>query len=237
MRVALAMALAVTACTQREWLLVEGARPEAAAANLVEKKFGIDITYEDPEIVYAADLRDMAEVLPRPTPPGQYFIPRGGPLRFPYESNMGGQPVDVDTLVSALASAASSDAVQFKVSKSDSRSHLIPTWIRDRSGNPIPYEPLLDTRVSFPPGRRNGWEFLRSFCAAVTSARRVRLGLGTFPTNTLMQMGASRGANDEVAREVLQSALSSSRLSWRLSCDSEGCMLNLHYVPMGPTKI
>jgi hypothetical protein len=216
-----------------EHLSVSGDRPVADAVERMERKFGFVVTYEDPEFVAAEDIQEI------PTPKGSYRAMNGGALSVDFEVGPDGAPLDRAGLVNSIAAAGSNEGLRFDSWQSgDGAFHVIPVTVRDRDGKPAPFESALDTRISFPAGERNGEQFLKEICASIARARHLSITVGTTPDRMMDLLRISRGATNEVARDVLASFLSSvsDRLSWHFLClpgppPIGGCALNVHLVP------
>ncbi|MBS2023472.1 MAG: hypothetical protein JST92_13775 [Deltaproteobacteria bacterium] len=99
--------------------------------------------------------------------------------------------------------------------------------------------PLLDTRITLPPGKTDPRTFLRDLCDAISKARHTKLIPFTLNAPGLRGRRVFAGAKDEVARDVLASYLAAidPQISWSVLCEPHvTCGLNLHRVAPRPAR-
>jgi hypothetical protein len=213
-------------------LSVNDARPVAKAITMLGARYGWIITYEDPRYAHADDIADVTEKVRRDLgkyPEGQaprVLIPKGGDLNFDYdvlaETNLPSDPgVVVRQLLNAQAATASS--ARFRLEKSKSIIHVIPSAIKDRSGRLTPQQSLLDTIVTLSANERTGLQTLEALTESIGKAAQVRIILGNVPLGLFLRHKDSHGVAGQRAREFLVELLrriSPDRpLSWQLLYD------------------
>lgn len=224
-------------------LSVNDPRPVAKAITMLEAKYGWIITYEDPRYAHADDITDVTEKVRRDLskyPEGQaprVLIPKGGDLSFDYdvlaETNL---PSDPEVVVRQLlnAQAATANSARFRLEKSKTIIHVIPSAIKDRSGRWTPQQSLLDTIVTLSSDERTGLRTLETLTESVAKAAQVRIILGSVPLGLFLTHKDSHGMAGQRARDVLVELLqriSPDRpLSWQLLYDPGLKMyaLNIH---------
>lgn len=207
-------------------------RPVAGAILEIERRHGVAISYEDPPLVYADDIQDvaaqvsrrLAEFAARGETPPPVLVPKGGTVRFSYETERSTVvPVNV-TVERLLAEVLQShvdagNAGTFRIAPGRGMTHVIPVSARDATGAVSAVTPVLDAVIDVSLENTDGRQALRAVCEAVSraSGQTVALAEGIsfnlFRT-TPISIEDARG----VAREILVDILSQFRvrLSWSL---------------------
>lgn len=227
-------------------LSVADPRPVAKAVETLEAKYGWVITYEDPRYVHSSEIADVTGSVRkdldkfRPGKSPRVLIPKGGSLTIDYDVEADtNRPTDPATVVRQLlnAHAASSNAVVFQLESGGRAIHVMPTAFRNRAGELVPQESVLNSSITLPAGRRSGLQSLEALCTAVSEATQMRVVVGTIPLKLFMQPRNQQGAAGERARDVLVNMLedikSGTKLSWQLLYDPgmQMYVLNIHEVP------
>jgi hypothetical protein len=142
-----------------------------------------------------------------------------------------------------------SDHGHFRVEKSGNAFHVVPTETRNRDGNWLPQNSILDVSITLPLQDRTAFETIKAICQAVSAASHVHVEVGTgIWSGRATGVGGPAqyrlGANDEQARSVLLRALAvltppgvATKQTWLLfygSPQDPAYSLNLIAVP-GPT--
>lgn len=213
-------------------LSVNDPRPVAKAITMLEARYGWIITYEDPRYAHADDISDVTEKVRRDLskyPEGQaprVLIPKGGDLSFDYdvlaETNL---PSDPEVVVRQLlnAQAGTGNSARFRLEKSKTIIHVIPSGVKDRSGRSIPQQSLLDTMVTLSSNERTGLRTLEELTESVATTAQVRIILVNIPFELFLQHKDSQGATGQRAREflvqLLQRISPDRPLSWQLLYD------------------
>ena len=220
-------------------IFVDDPRPLQAVVLELERRFGWIITYEDPEYLFAPEIKDVRYTVSRdPKFERPVLIPAGGPFTFSYTlPPTGATASPQDALLGALLDQyrQSGYAGTFRLERTGLAYHVVPAMARDETGVLRPYGSILDRRISLPDREVNGFEMFASIVAAVKGSGEQRLVLGVVPISGLGQIRVRIAADDESARSVLVRTLASihPRLSWQLLCgpgDGGSCALNIHEV-------
>lgn len=97
---------------------------------------------------------------------------------------------------------------------------IVGNATRDDNGGMVPAAPILDTVVSLPRENRNLAASLDLIFAAVKEKTGTAVGLGTGPTNTLVQQYAVVGGENMKARDlILMTFATNPAMEWRLFYD------------------
>jgi hypothetical protein len=218
---------------------VDDPRPLARVIQTLEERLGWVITYEDPPYLYAGEIEDVTVATRRSTAPPKVrtLVPRGGPFTFWYSVPAGAAAPDEPTLLEQLLEdhRLSGHPGTFRVIRTASVAHVVPSETRNALGRFEPAVSLLDTNISIPAGERNAFRMLEAITDAVGRQSAASVSVGTVPINLLMQAHVQHGANNESGRAVLMRTLDATgrKLSWRLFCDPgsvRACALNVHIV-------
>jgi hypothetical protein len=216
----------------KDQISVDDGRPVALAAEMLEKKYGWIITYEDPAYVHESELVDVTDKVRRDLdqfPPGKaprVLVPKGGTLTFEYSidpltKKPAGAAVVVQQLLDAYAMGGHPGV--FRLDRDGARLHIVTNE-----------SSVLDAPITLPPQKRTGFELLDAFCSAVSQASGTRVAPATVPLNLLYRYQTESGAKDQKAREFLSNELDriNVRLSWRLLYDpvTKSYFLNIHMV-------
>jgi hypothetical protein len=224
---------------QPEILSVNKPRPIAAAMEMLERKYGVIITYEDAPYIHETDVEDQTSPAWRQSHPNgpRALIPKRGHLEITYQISPG--PIksnDIRLVVQKLLDthADKNNPGRFRLLQEGEMLHIIPMQVRDSSGYFVSIDSILDTTISFPAQERKVSTTLKLITNTVSQVKGVKFVIGMAPLNLLDRTSFNRGANNEKARDVLISALktTNSKLSWRIFYDPgmKWYILNLHAI-------
>jgi hypothetical protein len=137
-------------------LTVEGPRPLDLAAMTIVREFGIPVSCEDPPYVYKDDVKDVTAAVSRvPNLPRRVLIPKGGRLEVRFALREDGSPEDIRGLLQALVDQADARFPwAYRLDADRGSFTLVPMKTRDAAGNVVAATPLMDRRVTIPPGER-----------------------------------------------------------------------------------
>ncbi|MGD1081799.1 MAG: hypothetical protein ABR881_26065 [Candidatus Sulfotelmatobacter sp.] len=234
-------------------------RPLNAIAQTLANKFGIVISAEDPDLVFAGDLTDTTErALPawRAVHPNiRVYIPKAWRLQVEFRVRQDGTPEDVAALLQQVVVAANAQSpFSYRLDTDGEFNTFVPTRTRDAAGAVVERVPLFDRHIDIPAGTRTiaeDGEMLAKALSAQTGMRisccqslvaGVPWGMARVPFE----------AHDEQARSVLErlvrleqgaeqqskqrSFSANSNVYWLLSCDPNAidgpryCFIDLHPV-------
>jgi hypothetical protein len=203
-------------------LRVLSGRPVFRAVLKLQEEYGYAITYEDPPYRFRGDLHDVASVVRKDYdkfPPDHrpvLLVPRTVELdlTFPVALTVGG-PQGMHAILAKLVEAADliGSGGRFRVEQDGDVFHVIPVDVRDRNGNWMGYEALLDANISLPLRDRTEEDLYKNLAVEVGAQKSVQL---TARVNGGIVMGhqapavhTNIGASNERARDVLTRAIQS----------------------------
>jgi hypothetical protein len=233
--VMIAMGLMVTFCCNASaspnTITVQGGRPVAAAILELEKRYGWQITYEDPPYGYYSDITDVSDTdwpgVPVQSPSEMQLaqesgthhrtlVPKGGSLSFTLPS---ADPDELGAVEALLKSYNESHrGFEFAVVRGASLLHVVPRKARGISGNLEPVTPVLDTVITIEPKERTSGALLEEVLKKVSIATNTNVVMPGVPGNMLSLTKTSIGGSGKTARSILEQWLleDGSSLSWRL---------------------
>jgi hypothetical protein len=222
-------------------LSVSSGRPVATAAEMLEKRHGWAITYEDPLYVNDSELidvtlevrRDLDKYKPGEAP--KVLVPKGGDLAFEYDVEQATDPAAVvQQLLDAYARTGHPGV--FRLDRNGQRIHIVPIASKEKNGVLAAHQSVFDAVITLPVQKRNGWQLVEAFCEAVSAASNIRVVVGSVPINQFNRYETEAGAKDQKAREFLSNELdrmkNGAKLSWQLlySPGMKTYYLNIHTV-------
>jgi hypothetical protein len=206
---------------------VDDARPVAKAIDmLVDGHRDVVINYEDPPYAYEGDIRDVTTEVRRdldryePGKAPKVLVPKGGVLKATYSiASDTGVPADWGDAVQALVNAQllTGSGGRFRVQRDATAIHVIPTQIRDATGEWKPVQSVLDAPISLQK-EGNGVELLEAIAEAASQQTGQRIGVGTVPINLLMGYHGVLSASGISARDALLQLFESTgaKMRWHL---------------------
>jgi hypothetical protein len=213
-------------------------RPLWQLARQLEKTYNWRITYEEAPLEYPPDLVNSATT-------GIHWIARPTAFQASFEEPLDPRSMEEKwKILDRLVASYSGPHGAMTVSSNGDYSHIIPTTLKNKAGQIVPFEPLLNTKVSFEPAQRSLLDTVRLILSQVSSIRGVSIGLGTIPMNLFVQQQLLKNADNEAARDVLMrifedasgfrqlSGFSPVRVTWTLLNDVSysGYFFNAHVV-------
>ncbi len=214
---------------------VNDPRPLAKAIETIEQQYGWVITYEDPLYEYAAEIEDVAALVRKDGDLSKkVLIPRGGAFFFSYAVT--GEPADpVGLLRELLASYESTGHPgRFSFGQTGNVFHVFPAARKNKNGEQIEQDSVLETRISLPAAERTAEGMVRAVLQSVSQATGINSVLGISPINLLRGVRTSEGVVNEAARDVLVRTLEATQrqTSWQLfyGPGSKMYVFNVHLV-------
>lgn len=225
---------------------VAASRTVLRAILALERNYGYVITYEEPKYVYAGDLKDITGLrrdlnrYPQGKAP-KVLIPLGGRLQLPLPRSSRLSDSEMYDLLKQLVDEwndSNQGGAHFAVQENDAIFHIVPTEVRDISGNWQPVQSALAVSISLPKEPRTERQTFEAICGAVSAKAGIRLY--SLPNGGLI-LGPPRiteyalGANDEQASNVLLRAFKAMGItrSWYLLYDptTHAYYMNINAVP------
>jgi hypothetical protein len=231
---------------------VDAARPLSAAVEALEKRYGWVVTYEDPALVYAGDIKDVTWSVRKnyDEGPPRFFGVVGGPFDFSYTIPADARGPNEMAVLGDLLDAYHASAYPgvFGLVRTGPIVHVVPTMRKNVSGELEAQSSLLDTRISLTDADRTAYEALIAIVEAVSDAAGADVGPGVgpgmVPTNLFLTTRVRVGAKDEPARTVLLRLLDATstqvKLSWKLLRDQTPpgmYALNIHWLDTGESGL
>lgn len=188
-------------------------RPLAKAADILELKLGVGISYEDPAWVNHGDMMKAIDSphnpgLARQNPGLKAVIPIGGSISVSL-------PIDartrraLTTPISALTDLLRDHDSRHNPGKfrlvdlGEGDFSIVPDAARDGNGTAVAQRSPLDASVWLPASQRSGMETLQLICDSISSSIGQRVNLGTVNVNLFVRTTIRLGANGERARDIL----------------------------------
>lgn len=229
-------------------LSVFGARPVDLAARALVNEFGVAINIDDPEYLHRDDLEDIGATRSG----GRLLVPKASLLEMPLDLRADGALADAGRTVSDLRDTANRlFPYEYRVDRDGDAFMLIPTRTRDDNGRPVVVTPLLDRRVTIPPGTRRVYEHVNLLTDSLQRQTGVRVSccqgvVSGIPWGSTV---VAFEAREEPARAVLirllrsepgpgQSDCEAARDHWRwaMRCQpgQAWCAITVHAIPARP---
>jgi hypothetical protein len=176
-------------------ITVQSGRPVAEAIQVLEKRYGWRITYEDPpyshysHISVVRDLRLPGVPVQSPSQleavqrEHQRLVPKVGSLSFTLPSGDPDELGAVEALVNSYN--ASRGGIVFAVVQGVGLLHVVPRQMTGLSGNLEPVKPILDTVITIEPKERTADALIEEICKKVSIATSTHIGTGTVPIKAM----------------------------------------------------
>jgi hypothetical protein len=212
--------LAVSCLSADRQLSSGDPRPLADALMQLERRYGWQTTYEDPPYEHPEDLMDVVPASVKAVnPKARHLVPKGKSISITYK-----EPDDPQSVLERRATIehvvkefSSKGAGFFRVVHNGPWSNVVPTAVRRANGQIDAFQPVFDTRVSFPAAQRTIAETFSLIRAQIASKRGIQIRDGTIPINMFLSRQYLTDANDEKACDVLM----------RVFNDANGWMLGM----------
>jgi hypothetical protein len=237
----------VTTTGQDATLLADSIRPIDSIANTLASRYGIIVSAEEPQYLFAGDMEDVRLADPQWSathPRAHYLVPKRLRLKIRFRILSDGSPLDPNGLLQQIVETANGHLpFKYRLDVDGEFSSFVPTRTRNDKGVVIKAIPILDRLVSIPPGTRT----IAETADLMASSLSVQTGLHVSCCQSAVA-GIPWGlpevrfeADHEPARKVLErlirlnlpSQQGSSRAYWLLRCDSGWCAINLRGVWAG----
>jgi hypothetical protein len=207
----------------RATVIVDSPRTVDSAAITLAEKFGIRVNVEDP---VSPDVLKVSH------------------LEISFATGPGGMSGDIPGVVRQLAENANAQfPFNYRLDVDGNWFTLVPTRTRARSGNAIEATPLMDRRITIPPGTRTIAETANLMAEALSAQTGLRVSCcQSFVAGIPWGMAAiTLEARDEPARNVLKRLITEAAVNqpdrdyWLVRCDplpSAWCFINLQPIDL-----
>jgi hypothetical protein len=216
---------------------------------MLTERYGYVITYEDAPLTYKEDLQDLTlerhadlSYLKKPGTVRE-LVPMSEALTIkPMPASAMNDPKNMLAVIDQMLKdhEVSNRGGRFHLQQTDGVFHIVPSEVRDSSGQWVLHAPVLDTKITLPELERSGPATLEAICKAVSDATHIPVGVGHIPINALASYHGVLAARDEPARNVLMRMLNGTghRLTWLLEYDAgtQRYYLGVMQVPDRPSS-
>jgi hypothetical protein len=220
-------------------------RPVAMAAVELERRLGWVVTYEDPAWLAESETKDVTEsvrtdmrsmpafmrnLIPR------VLVPKGGSFSFelPVAAMARGSRLNAVNDILMSHTSSGNPGVFHAQEGASGRLHIIPMVAKDRTGQLVAQQPILNRPITIASRQYQGLEFLGAFTAELSRATGMDVEIGTVPLNSFIYHTDTYGASNEPARDALSRFLDGvgDNYSWQLFFDpvDRNYVLNIHSV-------
>lgn len=202
-------------------------RPLAALADLLERRTGVAISYEDPSYVYLDDLEDVTLKVRQDLdqyPPGKapkVYIPRHVMFKADIPAFGMVKPLELIDSLSTLLKAYNNlndQPGKFSMARTGLMLQIFPKELKSSGGQWRAVTPVLDSYITLKAGPRKLPEAIAEICSVLSNevGVPVKPGVLTLPWDEVYVE-----AQNEPARDVLVRLLNepSGSFSWRLLYD------------------
>ena len=194
-------------------LITISQRPMAAAAKLLERRFGVIITYEDPPFVCPCDLMGHGAVKSL----------AGGIMSLNWKA---GKSID-DTLNLLVSTQIMprENPVSFKVNKSGDRYHIYPHMSKDEQGSLVLRSSIMNQNITLNKQDINGLVAIESICSNISNATGKNIVMETLPSamkekltkNIFSKISENNRGSCDILNQILEATDYS--ISWQLHFD------------------
>jgi hypothetical protein len=221
------------------------ARPMYEVAKALEQKYGWRITYEDPPLENASELKDItssAYKAMHADPNDVTLVPLARPFTFTWRAT-GGHYNRQDVLEQCVDqhNRIAQNPGRFYSYQQGSVSHIVVSGFRREDGSMALAQPPLDTIVSFAVEERTLLQTVSLILSSIESQSGTHIALGMAPGHVMTQK-ISVGADNITARDALLLALNALdarnlemgapllQMSWAMlyQADERGYYFNLY---------
>jgi len=212
-------------------LTVRDPRPLAKAIQELEKRYGWQITYEDPPYSHDSDMPDVTPSVQVGSglAPGAtgVTVPKAAILTFPLPAANQDELGTVNAVVKIYNE--SHRGFEFAVVQAGSLLHVVPRKATGLSGNFEPVKPVLDTVITIEPRERTSYALIKEICNKISVSTNTHVGIGYIPVNMLFNTKTSIGGSGKTARSILEQWIleTGGGLSWLLLYEPKEYALNI----------
>ena len=160
------------------------------------------------------------------------LVPKAGVLSFPLPAPNQDELSTVNAVVKIYNE--SHRGFEFAVVQGTSLLHVVPRQMTGLSGNLEPVKPILDTVITIEPREPTSYALIEEICKKISINTNTNVGMGTVPTNMLIQTKTSIGGSGKTTRSILAQWILENgaglSLSWLLLYYPQEYSLNISWV-------
>ncbi len=213
-------------------------RPLAQALDALQREYGWQVNYEDPQYISRADLVEITNpsLARNSVSPSHVHYPSGGAFDLELTTTQAADTrLDQAATLRLLVDAynRSSNPGRFDLRQNtEGKFDLVGTAANDPAGHMAQQKPILDFPITLPAHHGAASEIIAMILAQVTRQTHIKVSLGVSPLSlqrTIVNVSGKRAP----ARTLLSQTLASTgrRFFWRLLFDPDSktyflrCML------------
>jgi hypothetical protein len=140
-------------------MVAESSSVVSAVANTLAQQFDVLVSAEEPHYEFSGDFEDVSKANPAWSaghPGKHYLVPRHHRIQLHFSVRPGGYPQDVVALLKQVVQKANEEMpFGYRLDIDGPFYTLVPTTTRNSAGRIVPAMPLLDRKVTIPPGTRS----------------------------------------------------------------------------------
>lgn len=235
---------------ERITLSLDDYRPLAKTAELLERKLGVPVNYEDPLYAYSGDLSDVTDKanaeFRTASPARRLMAPRPSKLTMDVsintEKSTGRVANPIMVIQNAIAAySTGGGAGEFSVIEDSGSLYIAPQRIKNGKGNMESRTAVMDTVVLLQPTGTTSMEAIETLCSNLTGLVGHQVAIATVPTNMLINrtvdrsqklQGSVRTILEKILNPIAQQATdkeaaSYPKLAWSLLYDPG---MNTHFL-------
>ncbi|HXR18224.1 MAG TPA: hypothetical protein VN777_18660 [Terriglobales bacterium] len=214
-------------------------RPLAQVLDALQRKYGWQINYEDPQDVYSGDLAPLPPAHAQPSDPAsQVRLPNGGAFTLDLPVALAPALPDEAKALSAVVDAynQSGNPGRFELRKeSEQNFDVVGTSARDEKGRMSEQTVVLDVPITLAEQPRSAVDTIDLIFQQVSQASHIEVARGVSPRSLLAGSKVTVGGTKVAARVLLARTLAGTNrtLYWRMlfNPESKGYLLSLHLQP------
>lgn len=214
-------------------------RPLAQVLDALQRKYGWQINYEDPQYVYGGDLTPLPAANAHPSDPAsQVRVPNGGAFTLDLPVALAPPMPDEAKALNAVVDAynQSGNPGRFELRKeSEQNFDVVGTGARQEKGRMSEQAVVLDAPITLAEQPRSAVDTIDLIFQQVSQASHIEVALGVSPRSLLAGSKVTVGGTKVAARVLLARTLAGTNrtLYWRMlfNPESKGYLLSLHLLP------
>jgi hypothetical protein len=228
-------------------VVTDSIRPLDSIANALSQRFNVSVSAEEPESQSPEDFVDVAKADPQWSSEHQtahYQVPKRRHIEARFPAARIGHPLDVRAALQQVVESANRETpFGYRLDSDGEFFSFVPTTTSSANGEVMSVTPLLDRKVTIPPGSRRIIESAEVLADSLSRQTGLRVSCcqslvaGVVWGTAIVPFEA----HDEPARKVLVRLIKANQLSeersssrslvgwnrWSLRCDDGWCFINL----------
>jgi hypothetical protein len=228
-------------------VVADSIRPVDSIANALSQRFSVSVSAEEPEYQSTEDFEDVAKADPQWSAEHQtvhYQVPKRRHIEVLFPASRMGHPLDIRAALQQVVENANRQTpFGYRLDIAGEFFSFVPTTTRNAAGEVESVTPLLDRKITIPPGARRLSESAEILAESLSRQTGLRVSCcQSLVAGVVWGMAVVPfEAHDEPARKVLVRLIKANQLSeersssrslvgwnkWSLRCDDGWCFINL----------